>query len=41
MQQQRKIEVCLTPALLPLYNIENSIVIVIDILEQHLPFVMG
>lgn len=29
--QQRKIEVCLTPALLPLYNIENSIVIVIDI----------
>lgn len=26
-----KIEVCLTPALLPLYNLENSIVVVIDI----------
>ncbi len=26
-----KIEVCLTPALLPLYDIENSIVVVIDI----------
>lgn len=29
----RKIEVCLTPALLNLYNIENSIVVVIDILR--------
>jgi 2-phosphosulfolactate phosphatase len=28
-----KIEVCLTPALLHLYNIENSIVVVIDILR--------
>lgn len=27
----RKLEVCLTPALLPLYTIENSIVVVIDI----------
>lgn len=26
-----KIEVCFTPALLPLYNIENSIVVVVDI----------
>lgn len=26
-----KIEVCLSPALLPLYNLENSIVVVIDI----------
>ena len=29
----RTIEVCLTPALLQLYNIENSIVVVIDILR--------
>lgn len=29
----RTIEVCLTPALLHLYNIENSIVVVIDILR--------
>lgn len=29
----RKIEVCLTPALLNLYNIENSIVVVIDVLR--------
>lgn len=29
----RKIEVCLTPALLNLYDIENSIVVVIDILR--------
>lgn len=28
---RRKVEVCLTPALLPLYDIENSIVVVIDI----------
>jgi 2-phosphosulfolactate phosphatase len=28
-----KIEVCLTPALLDLYTIENSIVVVIDILR--------
>ncbi|MFD1628703.1 2-phosphosulfolactate phosphatase [Pseudopedobacter beijingensis] len=28
---KRKIEVCLTPVLLPLYDIENSIVVVIDI----------
>ena len=28
---KRKIEVCLTPALLPLYDVENSIVVVIDI----------
>ncbi|WP_129715997.1 2-phosphosulfolactate phosphatase [Pedobacter sp. SYP-B3415] len=30
---QRKIEVCLTPALLHLYNIERHIVVVIDILR--------
>ncbi len=29
----RKIEVCLTPALLNLYNLENSIVVVIDVLR--------
>jgi 2-phosphosulfolactate phosphatase len=29
----RKIEVCLTPALLDLYSIENSVVVVIDILR--------
>lgn len=29
--QNRKIEVCLTPALLPLYDISESIVVVIDI----------
>lgn len=31
MKEIRKIEVCYTPALLPLYNIEDSIVVVIDI----------
>lgn len=29
--EKRKIEVCFTPALLPLYHIENAIVVVIDI----------
>ena len=29
--QKRKIEVCFTPALLPIYNISNSIVVVIDV----------
>ena len=29
--QQRKIEVCFTPALIPLYNLENAIVVAIDI----------
>lgn len=29
--QKRNIEVCFTPALLPLYNLKNSIVVVIDI----------
>jgi 2-phosphosulfolactate phosphatase len=29
--QKKKLEVCLTPVLLPLYDIKNSIVIVIDI----------
>lgn len=29
--QKRKIEVCFTPALLPIYDISNSIVVVIDI----------
>lgn len=29
--EQRKIEVCFTPALLPLYDIKNAIVVVIDI----------
>ena len=29
--QKRKIEVCFTPALLPIYNISNAIVVVIDI----------
>jgi len=29
--QKRKLEVCYTPALLPLYDIKNSIVVVIDI----------
>ena len=28
---KRKIEVCFTPALLPLYDISNSIVVVIDV----------
>ena len=28
---KRKIEVCFTPALLPIYNISNSIVVVIDV----------
>ncbi len=31
MTQKRKIEVCFTPYLLPLYDIKNSIVVVIDI----------
>src|SRR5690606_24551808 len=30
-QGRLNVEVCLTPALLPLYDIENSIVVVIDI----------
>jgi 2-phosphosulfolactate phosphatase len=29
--QQRKIEVCFTPALIPLYNLNNAIVVAIDI----------
>jgi 2-phosphosulfolactate phosphatase len=29
--QKRKIEVCFTPALIPLYNLENAIVVAIDI----------
>jgi 2-phosphosulfolactate phosphatase len=29
--QQRKIEVCFTPALIPLYDLQNSIVVAIDI----------
>ncbi|MEX8549216.1 MAG: 2-phosphosulfolactate phosphatase [Mucilaginibacter sp.] len=31
MSEKLKIETCLTPALLPLYNIENSIAVIIDI----------
>lgn len=31
MSEKLKIETCLTPALLPLYQIENSIVVIIDI----------
>jgi len=31
MPEEFKIETCLTPALLPLYQIENSIVVIIDI----------
>jgi 2-phosphosulfolactate phosphatase len=38
---QRKIEVCLTPALLGLYDIENSIVVVIDILRATSSIVYG
>jgi 2-phosphosulfolactate phosphatase len=38
---QRKIEVCLTPALLGLYEIENSIVVVIDILRATSSIVYG
>ncbi|WP_432711720.1 2-phosphosulfolactate phosphatase, partial [Pedobacter sp.] len=38
---QRKIEVCLTPALLDLYTIENSIVVVIDILRATSSMVYG
>ncbi len=38
---QRKIEVCLTPALLDLYTIEESIVVVIDILRATSSMVYG
>jgi len=38
---QRKIEVCLTPALIDLYAIENSIVVVIDILRATSSIVYG
>ncbi|AMQ00637.1 2-phosphosulfolactate phosphatase [Pedobacter cryoconitis] len=38
---QRKIEVCLTPALIDLYAIENSIVVVIDILRATSSMVYG
>ncbi|MBE7176876.1 MAG: 2-phosphosulfolactate phosphatase [Mucilaginibacter polytrichastri] len=31
MTRKRRIDVCLTPALLPLYEIENSIVVIIDV----------
>lgn len=37
----RKIEVCLTPALLDLYSIENSVVVVIDILRATSSIVYG
>jgi 2-phosphosulfolactate phosphatase len=37
----RKIEVCLTPALLGLYDIKNSIVVVIDILRATSSMVYG
>jgi 2-phosphosulfolactate phosphatase len=37
----RKIEVCVTPALLGLYDIENSIVVVIDILRATSSIVYG
>ena len=37
----RKIEVCLTPALLNLYNIENSIVVVIDVLRATSSITFG
>jgi len=38
---QKSIEVCLTPALLNLYDIENSIVVVIDILRATSSIVYG
>jgi len=38
---QRKIEVCLTPALIDLYAIEDSIVVVIDILRATSSIVYG
>lgn len=38
---QRKIEVCLTPALLNLYSIEESIVVVIDVLRATSSMVYG
>lgn len=38
---QRSIEVCLTPALIDLYPIENSIVVVIDILRATSSMVYG
>jgi len=38
---QRKIEVCLTPALINLYAIEDSIVVVIDILRATSSIVYG
>lgn len=38
---QRKIEVCVTPALLGLYDIEQSIVVVIDILRATSSIVYG
>jgi len=38
---QRKIEVCLTPALIDLYAIENSIVVIIDILRATSSIVYG
>lgn len=37
----RKIEVCLTPALLGLYDIKNSIVVVIDVLRATSSMVYG
>eukprot|EP01132_Coremiostelium_polycephalum_P014503 gene14503-17603_t len=40
-KMQRKIEVCLTPALLDLYAIEESIVVVIDILRATSSIVYG
>jgi len=38
---QRKIEVCLTPALINLYTIEDSIVVVIDILRATSSIIYG
>lgn len=38
---QKRIEVCLTPALLNLYAIENSIVVVIDVLRATSSMVYG
>ncbi|WP_316817164.1 2-phosphosulfolactate phosphatase [Pedobacter nyackensis] len=41
MPHQKSIEVCLTPALLNLYNTSNSVVVVIDILRATSSMVYG
>ncbi len=41
MTEGRKIEVCLTPLLLPLYQLEDKLVVVIDVLRATTAICMG